>query len=168
MKPTTILIEEHKNILKVIDVLNEKCNLTESKKTIDRDFFKNAIDFIRNYADKFHHAKEEDLLFKELCSDDVEMHCNPTEQMRYEHELGRGFVKGMIEALEKSDIKKLTENAREYCALLRDHIYKEDNILYPMADEVLNAKKQKVLLDKFKKIEDKTDVKKYLGFVKKL
>ena len=88
--------------------------------------------------------------------------------MKYEHDLGRGFVKGMIEALDKEDRNKLIKNAREYCALLRDHIYKEDNILYPMADESLSDKTQKNLVVKFKKIESKTSIKKYLDFAKKL
>jgi len=65
MKPTQILSEEHKYILEVIAALNRECQSLESGKNLDKNFFEEAIDFIRNYADKFHHAKEEDILFKE-------------------------------------------------------------------------------------------------------
>ena len=112
--PTDMLLKEHENILKFIDFLLEKCEVMEKKKEIDRDFFERAIDFIRNYADKFHHAKEEDLLFKELCKDTVEMHCNPVEQMLYEHNLGRDFVKGIEDGLKKSDINKVIKNCKDY------------------------------------------------------
>mgnify|MGYP001594869718 CR=1 FL=1 len=154
-KPTEILSEEHQYILKVIGALNRECDAIDNGKNIDKNFFERAIDFIRNYADKFHHAKEEDILFKELCRDDVKMHCNPTEQMLYEHDLGRNFVKGMESALKENNKSKLIENARGYAQLLQDHIYKEDNILYPMADEALNDKKQKSMLEKFKQAESK-------------
>src|SRR3989344_3946872 len=155
MKPTQILSEEHKYILEVIAALNRECQSLESGKGLDKNFFEEAIDFIRNYADKFHHAKEEDILFKELCKPSVEMHCNPVEQMLYEHDLGRGFVKSMEEGLNKDDKARVIENARGYAALLQDHIFKEDNILYPMADRALSEKVQKSIIDKFKEPENK-------------
>src|SRR3989344_6473793 len=104
-EPTKILSEEHQFILKVIGALNRECDALEKGKGIDKNFFERAIDFIRNYADKFHHAKEEDILFKELCKDDVNMHCNPTEQMLYEHDLGRNFVKGMSYGIKENNRK---------------------------------------------------------------
>lgn len=163
-KPTKILSDEHKNILKFIDILDEKCDNAEEGK-VDGEFFKKAIEFIRNYADKFHHAKEENILFKELCKDEVEMHCNPIDQMLYEHEQGRGFVKGMEEALKKNDKEKIIENTRGYIQLLRDHIFKEDNILYPMADQALSEKTQKLILKKFEEAEKKLGNKNYLKLI---
>ena len=160
MRPTTVLSEEHKHISKVIEALNNECDAFQQEKSgkpIDKAFFTSAIDFIRNYADKFHHAKEEDFLFKEFCiaADEGCVHCNPTEQMLHEHELGRGFVKGMEEALQKGNKEKLIENAREYAHLLQEHIFKEDNILYPMADEALKEEIQNNMLKKFKAVEIK-------------
>ena len=98
-------MDEHKYILKVADALEKECNEIKSGKIVDEDFFRKVIDFIRNYADKFHHAKEEDILFKEFCkaAEKGEVHCNPTEQMLYEHDAGRGFVKAMEEGVERND-----------------------------------------------------------------
>ena len=64
--PTKILAEEHQNILKIIDALLKECDALKLGEEIDQDFFKKAIEFIRGYADRFHHAKEEDILFVEL------------------------------------------------------------------------------------------------------
>ena len=154
-KPTKILSDEHVLILKIADALNNECDAIENGKIIDGAFFEKAVDFIRNYADKFHHAKEEDILFKELCKEGVLTHCNPVEQMLYEHDTGRGFVKNMEKAVRESNKSKIIENARNYANLLKDHIFKEDNILYPMADQSLDKNKQKSVLDKFKDAENK-------------
>jgi len=151
MKPTEMLANEHEHILKVVNALIRECS--KDTQNINKEFFEGAIDFIRNYADKFHHAKEEDILFKELCRDDVQMHCNPTEQMLYEHDLGRGFVKGMSYGIKENNRKKVVDNALSYANLLQEHIYKENNILYSMADEALDEKTQKKMLQMFKKAE---------------
>ena len=164
MKPTKILSEEHKNIIKIIGALNKECDSLESGNQLDKEFFKKAVDFIKNYADKFHHAKEEDILFKEF--NKSQSHCNPTEQMLYEHDLGRNFVKGMEQASKENNKEKLMENARGYSQLLQEHIYKEDNILYPMADEALNEKTQKSILEKFKKLEKNKE--KHLSVLKEI
>ncbi len=168
--PTKMLSDEHQNILKLINALIKECNALESEKGLDKAFFEKAIDFIRNYADKFHHAKEEDILFAELCKDTVQMHCNPVQQMLHEHDLGRNFVKGIEKGLKENDKNKVIENARGYAQLIQEHIYKEDNILYPMADEALNQQVQKSMLDKFKQAEHKKFSKgikeRYLGIAK--
>ena len=146
--------DEHKNILKVIGAVSKQCEGIDSGQEIDKDFFAKAVGFIRNYADKFHHAKEEDILFMELNKDGVLEHCNPIGQMLHEHDLGRGFVKGLSEAVEKGDKAEAVKNARGYCELLQEHIFKEDNILYPMADEALKEEIQKDILGKFAKMPE--------------
>jgi len=168
--PTKILAEEHQNILKVIDALLKQCDALESGGGLDKDFFNKAIEFIRGYADRFHHAKEEAILFVELCKDTVQMHCNPTEQMLHEHDLGRGFVKKMEQGLAENDRKKIIENARGYSRLLQEHIYKEDNILYPMAEEALSQETKKAMLNEFEEVKKKfiEENEKNIAFVKKL
>ena len=153
-KPTTILSDEHKNILCVINRILKECGKIDSGGNIDEAFFQKAVSFIKNYADKFHHAKEEDILFMELNKDGVLEHCNPIGQMLHEHSLGRGFVKGLSEAVEKGEKTEAVKNARGYCELLQEHIFKEDNILYPMADEALKEGAQKEIAEKFAKIPE--------------
>lgn len=151
-KAIAILMEEHKNILQAIDALLDRCAKDEKTGLISVDFYRSEINFIRNYADKFHHAKEEDILFVELNKDSANMHCNPTEQMLYEHDLGRQRVKELEAGLDENNLAGVLAGARGYSNLLRDHIYKEDNILYPMADGALNDKIKDEILVKFEKI----------------
>ena len=154
MIPTEILSAEHQNILKAINLLLKECQEIESGKELNKIFFNNAIYFIQHYADKFHHAKEEDILFKELGKDTVEMHCNPSTQMLYEHDLGRGFVKEMIDGLKNNDKEQIIQNARSYGQLLQEHISKEDNILYPMSNEALNLNIQTSMSEEFERVEE--------------
>src|SRR3989344_1506298 len=134
-----ILSKEHENILKVIDVLEIKINELKNKE-IDTVFFRKVIDFIRNYADKFHHAKEEDILFREFnnCAEEGGVHCNPVGQMLFEHDIGREKVKMMESGLNEKNKSRLIEGSRGYIELIREHIFKEDKILYPMADDALS------------------------------
>lgn len=100
---TQILSDEHQIILKVIDAVNTECSELEKGKTFDIGFFQKTIDFIKNYADKFHHAKEEDILFKAMLENVEHLHCNPIPVMLHEHDEGRTFVKGMEEGISENN-----------------------------------------------------------------
>ena len=165
-----ILSKEHQHILKVITTLTKECDNLQTKQELNEQFFRQAIEFIRNYADKFHHAKEEDLLFKEFCKDESKMHCNPTPQMLHEHELGRDFVQALEQSLNNKDIPSIIKNSQGYANLLQEHIFKEDNILYPMIDEALNDHTKNNLLKQFKQIEKQfaKETNKYLKFVEEI
>jgi len=165
-----LLSDEHQNILKVIDALLKECDVLASGKEINKDFFKKIIEFVRGYADKFHHAKEEDILFVELSKDEAQMHCNPTQQMLYEHDLGRNFIKELEEGVKNNNKNKIIENARGYARLLQEHIFKEDNVLYSMADEALSQEIKKTILARFEKIgqEFTEENKKYIFLAEEL
>ncbi len=150
---TNILSEEHQYILKVINAMLNECEQLEEGQELEKSFFEKALDFIINYADNFHHAKEEDILFEKLTNDTVQMHCNPIPQMLYEHDTGRNFVKGMETGLKENDKSTVIENARGYAYLLKDHIHKEDIILYPMAEEALNDEQKDAILKEYNEVE---------------
>tara|TARA_Y100000310_G_C20526042_1_gene736090 strand:+ start:137 stop:688 length:552 start_codon:yes stop_codon:yes gene_type:complete len=169
-KANKILVDEHINILRIADGIEKECNILNEGKRIDDGFFIAIVDFIRNYADKFHHAKEEDILFKELGKESVQgkMHCNPMDQMLVEHDQGRGFVKAIEEGMSERNRKKVIENALSYVRLIREHISKEDDILYPMAEEALGKEGYNKLLKKFEKVGKERDVENYLKLAEKL
>jgi hemerythrin-like domain-containing protein len=170
-KSSKMLSSEHENILIVVDVLEQNLNGLTGK-GIDKNFFEKVIGFIKNYSDKLHHAKEEDILFKEFdfVAERGGTHCNPTKQMLYEHDHGRESVKLMEEGIEKDDKEKLIQGAKEYIQLIRDHIFKEDNILYPMADEALSEEIKENIFKKFQEINEtkKEEIKKYEEYIKNL
>ncbi|OGY47438.1 MAG: hypothetical protein A3J65_04115 [Candidatus Buchananbacteria bacterium RIFCSPHIGHO2_02_FULL_45_11b] len=149
-----ILSAEHFDILKVIEALEkETAKLAESRK-INHDFFQKALDFIKNYADGFHHAKEEEILFREFCKNEAQMHCNPIEQMLAEHDLGRKYVKQLAAGLADNRADEIMAGARGYADLLKEHIFKEDNILYPMAEEGLSAEIKAEILNQFSQLAE--------------
>ncbi|SMO77230.1 Hemerythrin-like domain-containing protein [Saccharicrinis carchari] len=139
---TQILSDEHQYILKVISAALNECELIENGKEVDTVFFEKTIDFIKNYADKFHHAKEEDILFKAMLENVDGLHCNPIPVMLHEHQEGREYLQGMEAGLANKNNTSLIENTRAYGYLLQQHIYKEDNVLYPMAEQALSEEQK--------------------------
>jgi hemerythrin-like domain-containing protein len=143
MNPIEKLKAEHQIILKGIELLEKGADLLEKGTNISPDYFRKSIDFIRNYADKYHHAKEEDILFVRLGNAGFSSRVGPVAVMLAEHDQGRGFVSLLEQANEKyaaGDKKAASEiikNARAYAQLLKNHIQKENIVLYPMAQNAL-------------------------------
>jgi hemerythrin-like domain-containing protein len=140
---TAVMVEEHKLILRMIALLEKNVELVVAGRFADWNFFLDGVDFIRNFADRFHHAKEEDVLFKALVANGMPEQNSPVAAMLMAHDQGRAFVRGMEQAArraqagEPAPVTEIAENARGYIALLRDHIDKEDSILYPLAERIL-------------------------------
>lgn len=99
-------------------------------------FYRQALRFLTQYADRCHHGKEEDLLFPVLEARGLPCE-GPTSVMREEHDVGRGHLRSLAQALEAQDLAGLRDTSLAYVALMRDHIYKEDELLFPMAQSVL-------------------------------
>lgn len=159
MNPTEILKEEHKEIRRMLKILGKMSEKLRSGEKIERNVLEKILEFIKIFADKCHHGKEEDLLFPAMEEAGIPREGGPIGVMLYEHNVGRNAVKGMTEGIEEfyqgneNARKKITENAEIYIELLDSHIYKEDNILYPMADMHLSEEQQKELLEKFEEVE---------------
>lgn len=140
---TDVMVQEHKLILRMISLVEKNSALVEEGKFTDWQFFLDAVDFIRNYADRFHHAKEEDTLFVALVANGMPEENSPVAAMNMAHDVGRAFARSMEEGATKAlagepgQEAAITENARGYAALLREHIHTEDNILYPLAERIL-------------------------------
>jgi hemerythrin-like domain-containing protein len=140
---TRALVEEHRLILRMIALLEKKAPLTAAGSYRNWQFYLDGVDFIRNYADRYHHAKEEDVLFEALVQNGMPRENSPVAAMLMEHDHGRAYVAAMEaaarEALEgKEDrARTIADNALAYAELLRGHIEREDGILYPLAERVL-------------------------------
>lgn len=150
---TKTLMDEHQNILRVMSVVEIECEKIDNGKAINIIFFNDLSNFIKNYVDKFHHMKEEDILFKAMLENEENMHCNPIPIMLHEHETGRNWLTIIQEAITENNSQKLTSGAREYCQLLREHIFKEDNILYPMAEGAIDDSKKEEILKLYSESE---------------
>ena len=140
---TTALVDEHRLILRMLTVLERNAILTREGEYPDYRFYLVAVDFIRNFADRFHHAKEENVLFEALVANGMPRQNSPVAAMLLEHDQGRAFVSAMEEAAqaalrgEPGQDGVIAANAVGYLELLREHIAKENEILYPLAERLI-------------------------------
>ncbi len=155
--PTAVLVHDHELILQALDALEQRLIRLEAGGD-DGAYFEKAVQFLRTFADKCHHGKEEDLLFKAMVNKGFPLQGGPIAVMLSEHEAGRGFIRGMAAGAARlgtdpSGARQLIDNGRAYIQLLRGHIAKENQILFPMAERVLSPEDQAQLLVAFDRFE---------------
>lgn len=159
MRPTEILMNEHRVIEQVLDCLDAMVVACERDGRIAEEPARQAIDFLRTFADQCHHGKEENQLFPMMEARGYSPVQGPTAVMRAEHVQGRSLIRTMEDAIpaasrgEAPERTKWMAAARDYSFLLRQHIDKEDHCLFPMADQALHGKDQEELGRLFERVE---------------
>jgi hemerythrin-like domain-containing protein len=159
MKTATQNLEnDHDYILRLTDVMLAmvKCQ------SVKIEHFEMVISLIKNFADGSHHAKEENYLFPLMGAKGYSPEHGPVAVMLHEHEQGRNFVKGAVDAileLKKGNsyaLQTIYDNMKGYAHLLKSHIDKENNILFRMADQAFSTEEQQNLLIQFAAVEENT------------
>ncbi len=159
MSATDELRTDHRAIERMLAVLEAAAQRLEQGERVRPDVFRQGVDFVRNFADRCHHAKEEENLFPRMEARGVPRDGGPIGVMLFEHDEGRAFVGAIAAAIDvyerdgQAAARAIAENARGYVDLLRQHIMKEDNVLFPMADRVLTPADQAELEQRFEQIE---------------
>jgi len=159
MNPTEILKKEHKIVLLVLNGAEREAKAIQDTNKINVEKISRMVDFFRNFTDKCHHAKEEKYLIVKMRERGISSESKPVAFLLKEHVKGREKVKAIAEALPKagkgdsSAIKSVKDNLFTYVQLLRGHIDREDNILFPMADRIFSPEDQKALTEAFEKVE---------------
>lgn len=143
MTPIQILMDEHQRILRTLDALEQFAHRLERGDEFDAGDLARFVGFFQRYADRFHHAKEEDHLFKRMGDAGFPADGGPVAVMLVEHDQGRTLVKKLNKAagwsapLSEGKRSKLANDMLAFADLLRGHIFKEDQMLYPMAMNAL-------------------------------
>lgn len=156
---TEILSSEHRVIELVLGALEAMAERAFTKSELVLADARDAVLFLRTFADACHHGKEEARLFPAMERHGLPAGAGPTAVMRREHDMGRAHVRKMDEAVtdfEKGAPDAATRfafEARGFVELLREHIAKEDQVLFPMADRMLPAAVQAELLRDFDHVE---------------
>ena len=159
MRPTEILMAEHRVIERVLETMQAALRRAASNEELQPTFFLDAAEFMRGYADDYHHQKEEGVLFVEMEAQGFPREGGPIAVMLSEHEQARAFTRALKSAAERwhagdaTAQAEVTRNAHGYVSLLGDHIYKEDNVLYPMADQLLSPEDQERMAETFREME---------------
>jgi len=156
MTATTALRSEHDTILAVIACLRAACQAAAGGGEFDAETFRKGVEFIRGYADAWHHAKEEVHLFPALEAMGMPREGGPVGVMLHEHEIGRSYVAGMADNLDAASggdeeaREMVVRHALGYADLLEAHIQKENGILFEMADRMLPPDEQRRLEDVYR------------------
>lgn len=159
MEPTQILKEEHRVIERVLVSLEAAANRLAAGQPVRPGVFIMAADFIKGFADGSHHKKEEGVLFPAMQAAGIPSEGGPIGVMLAEHEQARHLTAAMRAAAEKLEAgdarasEQVIQNALQYVALLRGHISKEDNILFPMADQAIQGAAQAEVSQAFDHVE---------------
>lgn len=155
------MVEEHENIRRMLKVTRSVCYRVMTKGDYDVDDFPRIIDFIRTYADKHHHGKEEDILFETMKKELTALaESGAITGMYIEHDLGRLYILNLEKALEElkdgNDEARMDviANAVSYTNLLDRHIEKENMALYKFAGKSLSDESKTFIDDESRKVED--------------
>ncbi|HWP84957.1 MAG TPA: hemerythrin domain-containing protein [Terriglobia bacterium] len=147
--PTAVLREEHEVILRALAVLERAGRDLAQGRTVPKATLESLANFFRTFADRCHHAKEEAHLFPALVAHGIAQEGGPVGVMLNEHEEGRALVRVFAEG----DPATAVSAIRRFVTLLREHIAKENDVLFPMADQVLPQQEQREMLAKFDQAE---------------
>jgi len=159
MKATQQLRDEHEGIKVMLNILEQIGRDLEMDGPLNGEHVEGILEFLTIFVDKCHHAKEEELLFPVLVAAGVPREGHIALLLE-EHERGRSYVQAIRDAYTAwsggvtPSAQAIRQNALTYIALLREHIEKENNVLFVMADSILSEITQDELLEGFEKIEE--------------
>lgn len=154
------LVTEHEVIERVLSAMELETAKIEDGAAVERYFFTEAIAFVREFADGVHHRKEESILFPRMVSAGLPKEGGPIAVMLEEHEIGRAHMRAMGDALDAAIAgdanarRTLIDETRGYIHLLRGHIEKENNILFPMAEHVFDPVVKATIHNDFAKTDN--------------
>jgi hemerythrin-like domain-containing protein len=153
MMPVGPLMKEHRLIERMIRIMSAELEKIKKDTKIAPSFIDTAVDFIKTYADKCHHGKEEDILFRSLTKKDISAdHNKIMDELIKEHVMGRNNVKKLVEAKEKyvqgnkGALKDIVSNMEILVKFYPKHIKKEDKHFFiPCMDYFTDAERDAML-----------------------
>ena len=159
VNPVDMLYEEHRHILKVVDGLKCIRQALDEGWTPDRELLREIVSFMREFADHCHHAKEEDLLFPALIDHGVPEGGCPIGGLLGEHGRGRKLVSQLAEAIDTYDTEPdaardaMKQSLDGIIRLYPDHIWKEDEMVFPMVARLFSEAELAELQAGFDRVE---------------
>ena len=160
MRPTDQLKQEHDAILVMLNVLGKMCGKLDAGERVNPEHLEQTVGFLKGFADKCHHYKEEILLFPAMEQAGFPKEAGPIAVMLTEHTAGRNYVRQMSEGMsryklgDQQSASAIVKAAKGYIELLTAHIDKENNVLFPMAEMHLSEEKQRELEREFDRVEN--------------
>lgn len=147
--PMKKLVDEHALIKRVVALIPKQIERIDLDSRECRDQVLTIIDFIRSYADRYHHAKEEDILFKHF-----DENLDIIQVMYTDHTNARNHVKAIVKGVETRDESVVKDHLEAYHELLSEHIKREDEILYVWMDRNLSMTQVGQLFSQFAQVDN--------------
>ena len=161
MKPTDNLILEHREINELLDIMSNIALKIKSKDV----FYPNDVEEIINYLivliDKSHQGKEDEVFYPELISSGIPKETAPLSIINYEHTLSKRYLNDISSCVVNCKIgndfsgELLADSLTNYVVVIKNHIQREEEIVFPIANEVLSDEKQNEISQRFEDIEKK-------------
>jgi len=160
MTPTENLTSEHQDIIELLDIMNKIAGSIKSNEVFYTNDVEEIIDYLKFFIEKSHHGKEE-IFYPALVSAGIPKENESISIMLYEHVLAHNYLKDINSCVENCKIgnsfsgELLADSLRNYVKLIKSHIRKEEEIIFPMADKELSKEKQNEIYRQFENIEEK-------------
>ena len=148
MKATQQLKDEHEGIKLMLQIMEKIAAGLEAGKVLNIDHYKKIIDFLKVFADKCHHGKEEEILFPAMENHGIQNEGGPIGNMLHEHNMGREHIRAMSKAFDeykqrnKPEIDCIILSSRSYVQLLRDQVKKENEVLSKAMNNAVDEYKE--------------------------
>ena len=170
--PIGPLMIEHRLIEKMIAILEIEAGRVAESGTVNPVLLDSAVDFIRTYADRTHHGKEEDILFRDLAQKDLSAQDRSVMQdLVNEHVYARQMVRELVEAKERylkgdtSAIEAIVERLHALVGLYPAHIEKEDKLFFPASMRYLSRSEQDAMIGEMQEFDRRMIHDKYRSVV---
>jgi hemerythrin-like domain-containing protein len=175
MQPRGPLMIEHRLIIRMISLIDKEVTRIEQNKKLNQPFIETAVDFLRTYADRTHHGKEEEILFRDLAKKEIsESDRSIMDQLIRDHEFGRATTAELVNSAEafqkgyQAALPLVTQSLRKFVKFYPLHVEKEDKLFFPSAMKYLSASEQQSMLGEFEEFDRKMIHLKYKSVVESL
>lgn len=173
MQARAPLMIEHRLIEQMLNIVQRTLKIAEQKQSINPYFVDTAVDFIRMYADRTHHGKEEDILFRDLRKKHLSPKDNQVmDELIKEHIFGRSTTKALVEANlryrngNQAALREVTAHLKTLVDFYPVHIKKEDEVFFPASRAYFSDAEDQALLAEFWEFDRKMIHEKYKSVVK--
>jgi hemerythrin-like domain-containing protein len=175
MMPIGPLMIEHRLVERMIRLLKEQLEKVGSQKKADPVFIDVAVDFIKNYADRCHHGKEEDILFRDLAKKDLsDQHRGIMEELLDEHDRARKATKSLLDAKgrylmgDASALHDIVDAITWLVNFYPVHIEKEDRLFFRPVMDYLTKQEQDAMLQEFYEFDRNLIHATYRGIIERM
>ncbi|MBN1129804.1 MAG: hemerythrin domain-containing protein [Chitinispirillaceae bacterium] len=175
MQPRGPLMVEHRLIERMISLIDKEVKRIEKTNEVNLTFIDTAVDFIRMYADRTHHGKEEEILFRDLSkktlSDNDAVIMN---ELIKEHTIGRAATAELVTSAaayqkgERAALPLIITNLRKFVVFYPEHIEKEDKVFFPSCMKYLSESEKQSMLNEFWEFDRKMIHFKYQSVVESI